>query len=340
MKSPRPNATVDRKKAKEAAKDYATAFSHGELCAAAHNGKLEIVQRLISGGESPNSTNRFGKTPLMHASENGHIEIVKWLTEQGAEINYQTPKCPETGGRLSALHFAAQKGQTSVIQRLVERGANINSLDGDGVTPLVHALFQKRIEAAEQLLILGADAGIVGNQGETAIGAAVMAGAHRMVEMLLARGVDIQVIDPFGQGLLHIAASNNDSIEVSRFISLGLPVDQLSSVTGTPLIYACLGDAIDAARILLESRASVNAVLANEHGWTALFYAIAKRSSRMVDLLLRYGADVNLRCKNPLAGSFKNTSEFLTARQLASRHPDPEVIRLLDAALKALPGSV
>lgn len=331
---------MDRKQAKEAAKDYASAFSHGELCAAAHNGKLEIVQRLISGGESPNFTNRFGQTPLMYASAKGHIEIVKWLTGQGADINYQTSKCPETGGKLSALHLAAQKAQRTVIQLLVERGANINSLDGNGVTPLVDALFHKRIEAAEQLLSLGADAGLVGDEGETAIGAAVMAGAHRMVEMLLAKSVDIRVIDSCGQGLLHFAASNNDPIEVSRFISLGLPVDQPSSVTGTPLVCACVSDAIDAARILLEAGASVNAVVADEHGWTGLFYAIARRNSRMVDMLLRYGADVNFTCKNPVAGSCKNTSEFLTARQLASRHPDPEVIRLLDAALKSSGGSV
>jgi len=326
---------VNRKQAKEAAKDYASAFSHGELCAAAHNGKIEIVQRQISGGESPNFTNRFGQTPLMYASAKGHTEIVKWLIENGADINYQTPRCPEAGGKLSAMHLAAQKAQSAVIQLLFEGGANINPLDGNGVTPLVDALFHKRIEAAEQLLSLGADPGLVGDEGETAIGAAVMAGAHRMVEILLTKGVDIRVIDSCGQGLLHFAASNNDSVEVSRFISLGLPIDQPSPVTGTPLVCACISDAIDAARMLLEAGASVNAAMADEHGWTGLFYAIARRNSRLVDLLIRYGADVTFTCKNPLAGTFRNASEFLTARQLASRHPDPEVIRLLDAALKS-----
>lgn len=274
----------------------------------------------------------------MYAAAKGHIEIVKWLIAQGADINYQTPKCPETGGKLSALHLAAQKAQGAMIQLLVECGANINSLDGNGVTPLVDALFHKRIETAEQLLVLGADAGLVGNEGETAIGAAVMVRAHRMVGLLLTKGVDFRVIDSSGQGLLHFAASNNDAVELSRFVSLGLPVDQLSSVTGTPLICACVSDAIDAARILLEAGASVNASLPDERVWTGLFYAIARQNSRMVDLLLRYGADVNLTCKNPLAGSFKNPSEFMTARQLAARHPDPEVIRLLDMALKPSDG--
>lgn len=326
---------MDRKKAKEAAKDYASAFSHGELCAAVHNGKFDVVQRIISDGESPNITNRFGKTPLMYAAAKGHIEIVSWLIEHGADINLQTPKCPETGGKLSALHLAAQKGQPTVVQLLVERGADINLQDGGGVTPLVDALFHKCFQTAEPLLLLDADVNIVGDEGETAIGAAVQVGAHHLVEMLLAKGADYRVIDACGQGLLHFAASNDDAIETGRFVNLGLPVDLVSPVTGTPLICACVSNALDAARILLEARASVNVAMPDEHGWTALFYAVASRNSGLVDLLIRHGADLHTRCNNPMAGSFKNTSEMLTTRQLASRYPDPEVIRLLDNELKS-----
>jgi ankyrin repeat protein len=46
------------------------------------DGHTESVNMLIKAGANVNCIDRFGNTPLMLATENGHIEIVKLLIKQ------------------------------------------------------------------------------------------------------------------------------------------------------------------------------------------------------------------------------------------------------------------
>jgi ankyrin repeat protein len=41
---------------------------------------------------------------------------------------------------MTALHFAADKGFDAIVKILVEYGANVNSQDSDGQTPLMYAI--------------------------------------------------------------------------------------------------------------------------------------------------------------------------------------------------------
>ncbi|EAY12193.1 hypothetical protein TVAG_003990 [Trichomonas vaginalis G3] len=54
------------------------------LIQASYNGNLEVVKYLISVGADKEAKNNDGWTPLIQASFEGHLEIVKYLISVGA----------------------------------------------------------------------------------------------------------------------------------------------------------------------------------------------------------------------------------------------------------------
>jgi ankyrin repeat protein len=53
-----------------------------------HEEKLSDVQQLIAYGANINAVTGAGRTPLMSATVYGHINIVRFLIENGADIKY------------------------------------------------------------------------------------------------------------------------------------------------------------------------------------------------------------------------------------------------------------
>ena len=62
----------------------------------------------------------------------GHLEMVKYLVEKGADVS---AKAGLGGDRGTVLHFAAKEGCLEMVKYLVEHGADVNAKDDDGRTP-------------------------------------------------------------------------------------------------------------------------------------------------------------------------------------------------------------
>jgi ankyrin repeat protein len=59
-----------------------------DLFAALDDGSLTAVQQILERPElTVNSTNKHGESPLHVASGSGHLELVRWLNENGAFID-------------------------------------------------------------------------------------------------------------------------------------------------------------------------------------------------------------------------------------------------------------
>ena len=80
-----------------------------------------------------NSQNVEGLTALHNSCCNGHIEVVKYLLANGADINI----ADEDGW--TPLHGAACFGEYEVVQYLVQHGANLSAVNSDGQMPLILA---------------------------------------------------------------------------------------------------------------------------------------------------------------------------------------------------------
>jgi truncated hemoglobin YjbI len=124
-------------------------FARGRtlLHAASGQGNLPIVQLLLSLRADPNTIDEGGHTPLYcvgnecRAASGG--DVVRALAEAGANVNAQTgvKQC-------SALHMAARRGNDSVVEALLDCGANIEARDSAGVTPLRRAINCRKTSTA------------------------------------------------------------------------------------------------------------------------------------------------------------------------------------------------
>ncbi|MCP4220873.1 MAG: hypothetical protein GY765_39965 [bacterium] len=114
--------------------DVKTEDGSTPLLTAARAGKLDMVTYLAGKGGDIQAASKNGFTPLLYAAQKGADDIAAFLLEKGAK----TTAVLKSTGR-NALHQAALCGYGSIVKRLLEKGANVNSKDLEGNTPLYYA---------------------------------------------------------------------------------------------------------------------------------------------------------------------------------------------------------
>lgn len=82
---------------------------------------------------------------------------------------------PATSLDLSISNSAAN-GQTAVAKDLIQQGANVDTADARGLTPVMLAVIGGHLETAVQLALAGADLSRCDPDGRTALEYAILAG--------------------------------------------------------------------------------------------------------------------------------------------------------------------
>ncbi|MGV8118597.1 MAG: ankyrin repeat domain-containing protein [Candidatus Xenobiia bacterium LiM19] len=133
------------------AQEISCAHALSEIQAAAMSGKIDKVKTIVA--KNPGSVNEWDSidcvAPLHRAAEGGHLDVVKFLIERGADVNAQY-----SGGygyMNSPLHSAVAGGKKEIVELLIVKGARINSRNKAGHTPLGLAKFLKNYEMANFL---------------------------------------------------------------------------------------------------------------------------------------------------------------------------------------------
>jgi uncharacterized protein len=110
--------------------EAADAKGSNALMFAALHGELAVVEFLVSRGAE---VNRQGWTALHYAAANGHLDVVRYLIEQHAYIDAESPN------RTTPLMMAARQGQPTMVQLLVEEGADPTIRNDSGLTAADYA---------------------------------------------------------------------------------------------------------------------------------------------------------------------------------------------------------
>lgn len=106
------------------AQDLQQGVSGAPLLAAVVGGHLDVVEYLLEKGADPNLGNRFravDATPLHHAVNMGRVDIVDCLLKHGAEVDRVAQ------GLGTPLHLAARDGHFDAAKRLIEAGADVRA---------------------------------------------------------------------------------------------------------------------------------------------------------------------------------------------------------------------
>lgn len=84
----------------------------------------------------------------------------------------------------------AEKKALAFIQNVLEGKIDVNSIDENGMTALHHAAARNNFEAAQALLIMGIDHGLMDNYRKTALHYAQNSSSTRLVEILTKKIVE------------------------------------------------------------------------------------------------------------------------------------------------------
>jgi predicted Fe-Mo cluster-binding NifX family protein len=116
---------------------------------------------------------------------------------------------------------AVQDGDIGQVQALIEKGADVNAMDEDGMTALAWAVQLDDRGMAELLIAKGADVEKGGKAFKAPLHVAANWGKMAMAELLLSKGADIEVRDRNGWTPLHWAAFEGGGEMVQLLVSRG-----------------------------------------------------------------------------------------------------------------------
>ena len=118
---------------------------------AAKFGMIDAIPSLIQRhGINVNVKGRYGRTPLHMATHNGQVEATRKLIEQGADVNARSD---EEDGLTTPLHEAAFRGQTAVVELLLQsQGLDINLQNKRQFTAASIAVMNGNLPIARMLI--------------------------------------------------------------------------------------------------------------------------------------------------------------------------------------------
>ena len=125
-----------------------------DIFAAARKNKLDSIKWLIEKENvDVNIANSKQETPLHIASQYGHLKIVQYLCQKGADITLGS-----LANKWQPIHWAAEFGHLDIVKYLVEEcHADARAKRADGFTPLHIAAFWQNLGLAQYLFKHGAD---------------------------------------------------------------------------------------------------------------------------------------------------------------------------------------
>ena len=242
-------------------------FGQTAIHIAAAFGHLDIVKLLTERGANLDLGDKHGRTPFFLACSNGNIETARFLLQKMTETERKSINAAMTDGR-TPLSKAAGRGHVEVVKMLLEKveaasGVNVQET-AQRRTALHWAAYNGRTEVVDVLLQKSANATIEDAKGKTALALC-------------------------GQGW----AKDKSGDRIPIIIAL-IDHDRETAATDTQLMAtAAIRGSTKVIERLLDARAHPSKQ--DEHGWTPLQLAKQYGNTDAANLLAKRGAEVGSR---------------------------------------------
>jgi len=193
--------------------------------------------------------NSQGRTLLISAATEGKVAMMDVLLRAGADPNAKD----ESG--MTALRQVAWTGKNPVgaTKRLIAAKADVNIVADDNWTPLIQVMYADpgvAVPVAQLLLQAGADAGIVNNEGNSALMLAAERGMPVLIPALVKGGADINARGSDGTAL-GLAAEKGETAVVKALLEANADPNLGNKDNQTPLMKAAQRDHVEIIALLL-----------------------------------------------------------------------------------------
>lgn len=226
-----------------------------------------------------------GYTALMYACFNNNIDMVKALHKQGCNLNTQDKIF---GG--TALHITIRENNEEIINYLLDNGADIQIKDDGGRNAiLVCAKRSSNFEIFKKILKLGGDINEVDKVGDTPIfSAARFNSSVELLEEIIKSGGDINHVNENGNSIIHEASMHNRNPEIIQYlVDKGISPSVRNIDGNTTLMLAAQYNNYDVMEMLLRLGADIN--VRNKYGSTVIMTVLLKsKTDKAVNILLDY----------------------------------------------------
>lgn len=310
---------------------------------AAERQNWDSVARMIANEADPDSTQPDGMTALMWASYYEQPQIVADLVARGAKVDQANSYS------VNALLIAARNGNQKIVSQLLKAEANPNVSRVGGVTPLMLASRAGRAEIVDRLLKAGAEPSQTERSGQTALMWAAAEGHLPVVRRLLKSGADTTITLKSGFDAFFLAVRAGHADVAFELLKHGHDVNDVMQTQRSggkmprknmsALMLAIENAHFELAQKLLEAGADPNDLRSGTSPLHILTFVRKPdkgdnpdddpppqstgpiSSLEMASILVRHGADVNLRLKSGRSGrgvlSRKGATPFLLAADTA-----------------------
>ncbi|XP_056155818.1 transient receptor potential cation channel subfamily A member 1b [Lampris incognitus] len=225
-------------------------LGHFAIHAAAFAGAKTAMEVILKAGEemghsTENHINFLDKSkssPLHLAVRGGNIDTIRLCIATGAKIDQQQVD------RSTALHSACTQGAIEAVKLMLSSHSKVEDIinlpDGACQTPLQRAAVFDHRELGEYLISLGANINSIDCKGNSPLLLATSCGAWKTVSLLLSKGANVNVKDRCGCNFLHLAILQPKGIknlpeDVLQHKSVKALLNCEDNEGCTPLHYAC-----------------------------------------------------------------------------------------------------
>lgn len=250
--------------------------------AAGEGDLVKVKEFLEKNPELLNAKDVQGSTPLLNAAYSGQKVVVDFLIKKGADLDSLNTY------KYTPLHYSILRRHIGVAEMLIKAGADPNISNVWGYTPLHTCAGRNFLKEAEFLIQNKAGVSTKNEIGETPLFAAVKSGQRDMILLLIKNGADVNARDNVGRTPVFATADENSSVILELLINQGAKVDITDKFGKTPLHRAAIAGYHDIVQVLDRSGADVHA--RDREGKTPYFYAATYGHNTLTERLMSLGA--------------------------------------------------
>jgi ankyrin repeat protein len=151
------------------------------------NNEFQFISEALKNNANIHKSNSSGISPIHFAASTTNIELIQLLIANKADVKMKM----ENEGQNTPLHIAAISGTPETIELFIKHGAEINSTDAWGWTPLMLAISEEKTKNVETLLNFNASCTQKNEEGLNALHLATKTESSlTLCEMILDKDVN------------------------------------------------------------------------------------------------------------------------------------------------------